>query len=343
VKLVLSFVARGQPELLDAQLAFHLNAGIDLVLAGDPGVEAGVTELLTAYEPTGRVRRVPAGPAVDDADLRTRMARLAAGELEADWLFDTEPGDFWLPRGESLQDVLVAIPPRYGVVQALVRVFLPRPVDGRPFFERMTARGATASTRDETKGNLEWALRPVYRAREDLVFGLDRETALDGRVPMRAWYPIELLRFPVRTPEQADRDLVLASARSRIEQASLEASRAGGLREGWQELVLTDDELARGIADETLVEDARLRDALHRLASARESTSPGAFSLESGLGLPAPTVVDDVAYAVECAAVREVDFEPLVARIGELEHRIAALEAGFWRRARRVVARLLRR
>ena len=38
-----------------------------------------------------------------------------------------------MPRGESIKDILVAIPPRYGIVQSLVRVFLPRPCDGESF------------------------------------------------------------------------------------------------------------------------------------------------------------------------------------------------------------------
>jgi hypothetical protein len=200
-------------------------------------------------------------------------------------------------------------------VQALVRDFLPSPEDGRPFFERMTVRRAVGAEGSES-GPLEAVLRPLYRARADVVIGVDREAALDGRVPLRAWYPVEVLRFPLGSSDE------------------------GGL--------LTDEQAETALQAGTLVRDERLREALGRLQAAGEARrSPGGYALpEEGvnrLGLRTPTVVDDVGYAVECAALKEVDFEPLLARIAELEQRIGTLEARFWPRVRRAVSRTLRR
>jgi hypothetical protein len=172
-------------------------------------------------------------------------------------------------------------------------------------------------------------------------------------VPLRAWYPIEVLRFPLRSREQAERRVAGRSgppdARSRIEQELLEDRRAAKVEERWAELLLGDEPLSHGITDDTLVVDERLRDALHsmELASPTKGGSPPRFILPSDgsghLSLPAPTVVDDVAYAAECAALREVDFEPLVARIAELEQRIGSLEARFWPRLLRALSRAVRR
>ncbi len=53
----------------------------------------------------------------------TELGRLAVAEYGADWVFAMAPDEFWWPRGESLKDVLAVIPPRYAVVQALVREF----------------------------------------------------------------------------------------------------------------------------------------------------------------------------------------------------------------------------
>ncbi len=58
-------------------------------------------------------------------DLSARLAGLAVTEHAADWVIDSGVNEFWWPRAESLKDALVAIPPRYTVVQALVRRFLP--------------------------------------------------------------------------------------------------------------------------------------------------------------------------------------------------------------------------
>jgi len=346
VILVLSLVVSDDADVLDAHIAYHLNAGVDLVLAAPLRPSEEVDEILGAYEREGFLRKIPAPEGADDARVRTSLARVAADEVGAEWLIDSGTDEFWLPRGESLKDVLAPIPPRYGLVQALVRVFLPRPDDGPAFYERMTVRRAPGSVDDEAMGRLEWALRPVYRVRPDLVLGLDREATLDGRVPLRAWYPIELLRFPLRTAEQAQRRAARERAtgiavRSKVEQALLEPEQGGPLQHRVGQLAVSDTELEEGLARGTLVEDTRLRDALRRIERDGPSRGFGLPTEGFALELHPPTIVEDVAYAVECAALREVDFEPLVARIAELEQRIGSLESRFWPRVRRAVSRLL--
>jgi hypothetical protein len=328
--IALSLVVRDEADVLDANLRYHLNAGVDVVLATDYESRDGSSEILESYARDGVLRRIPVSGACDDAAWRTRMAHVAVSELGVDWVIDAEADEFWLPRGESLKDVLAPIPQRYGVVQGLVRLFLPRPDADRPFVERMTVR-VSGSPGEEAMGRLDWALRPVYRARPQLVFGVRRESALDGLVPLRAWYPLEVLRFPLRSLAQAERRAAGRSGppepRSRREHQLL----ARGEDAAWADLVLDDEEVERGIAAGTQVRDERLREALERLA------------LTGRLELHVPTVVDDVAYAAECAAVREVDFEPLLARIAELEERIGTLEARFWPRILGALSRLVRR
>jgi hypothetical protein len=56
-----------------------------------------------------------------------------------------------------------------------------------------------------------------------------------------------------------------------------------------------------------------------------------------------PSIVDDSSYAVECAAVGEVDLVRLDTQIRNLELRIAELEARFWPTVRRMLRRLARR
>ena len=202
---------------------------------------------------------------------------------------------------------------------------------------------------DETMGRIDWALRPVVRARAAGALGLEREAALDGRVPLRAWYPIEVLRFPIRSIEQAERWVDGRSGRStprsRIELRVLDAHRQGRLRNSWDELVEQDEPAGEG--DSELVADTRLLEALRRLEHASGRDGNGGFALPRdavGLaGLRSPTVVDDAAYAGECAAVGEVDFDLLIARISALEERIGSLESGFWPRVVATLSRVRRR
>ena len=169
------------------------------------------------------------------------------------------------PRGASLTDVLDPIPTRYTAVQALVRVFFPRPATDSPFHERMTVRPSLLDVGAEPEP-LEWALRSVHRVRHDDI----AETG-DGRsVPLRAWYPIEVLRFPLRTPDQAAVLTRSASheSRSTLEEALL-ANPGGDASRRYGDMVVDDEAVQHGLDSGALVEDVRLRAISGRLAHTR--------------------------------------------------------------------------
>jgi Glycosyl transferase family 2 len=353
VRIVSILVARDDADVVDAHIAFHLNTGVDFVIAMDTGSEDGTTDILESYASGGYLRRITERGEGAESDWRTRMAQLAATEHGAEWLISTDPDEFWWPRGESLKDVLTAMPPRYGVIQALVRNFWPRGDDATFFAERMTLRPSLLGPLDGPREPLSQALRPVYRVDPHIAIEPGDGTGRGERVPLRAWYPIEVLRFPFRGLEQAQRFVAriatgAASPRSSLEEEAVAAYRDGGF-DHWYS-AFDDVGLADSAADDSTVTDERLRGALRLVTpaagssatgSGRKSATPG----EAGepLVLRPPDVVDDASYAGECAALREVDFEPLVARIAELEARIGWLEARFWPRVRRSLARVVRR
>jgi hypothetical protein len=322
VKLVSTLVvARDDDDVLDAHLRFHLNAGVDLALVAGGEHEASAS-ILEPYVRSGHVVQV-AGAAAE-------LARLAS-EHEADWILPADADEFWWPRGESLKDVLAAIPPRYEVVQGLVRVFLPSGGGDESFSESMTVRPSLLRSGERSAEPLEWALRPLYRA----VPGLSGAAGDERRIPLRAWYPIEVLRLPFRSIEQAERRLSAGSPRSSLEADAAEARRWGRLRE-WYAEVADGSLRADGLADGSLVEDVRLRDALRILATQEPGdTAP--------LVLTPPGVVDDASYAIECAAFGEVALAKLERQIRELEGRITWLEERFWPRVMRNVRRIVRR
>ena len=116
VKLVSVVVLRDDADILDAHLRFHLNAGVDLALVAEERTTTRVASVLEPY-----VER--AVTVVRRGEPRAELARVAVTEHGADWVLPADADEFWWPRGESLKDVLAAIPPRYEVVQGLVRVF----------------------------------------------------------------------------------------------------------------------------------------------------------------------------------------------------------------------------
>jgi hypothetical protein len=300
VKLVQTLVVRDEADVVDAQVAYHLNAGVDFVIAADHESRDATTEILAGYEREGYVRLLRVAGEMRESEWRTRMARLAATEHGADWVINSDAEEFWWPRAESLKDVLAPIPPRYTVVQALRRELVSRPVSDVSFF----ADGLTARRSAQVGRPGRAALLPVHRADPSVVVAEDRTVILERLVPLRAWYPIEVFDVPVGEAAPADD--------------------------------------SPGAA---LVEDARLRDALRALREAASATvSSRTFALPDDeathLSFRTPDIVEDAAYAVECAAVGEVDLPRLEQYIEELEQRVAWLEQRLWPRLLRRVARL---
>ena len=56
MKIVQTLVVRDEADVVDAQIAYHLNAGVDFVLATDHDSRDGTTEILESYERKGVLR-----------------------------------------------------------------------------------------------------------------------------------------------------------------------------------------------------------------------------------------------------------------------------------------------
>jgi hypothetical protein len=285
VKIALITLLGNDVEQLEMYFEFHRRAGVDVVVVGEKTLPAQAGEAIDRFAVEGFVKRV-------SGKSHTDLARVAVDEMGVDWVIPSTPEELWWPRGESLRDVLAVIPPRYRVVQALLRTFVdgPESLPGRKF-ESRTVRTSLLGPDGSGGAPPEQLLGPIYRAEPAMTIDDDDWTLGGRRVPLRAWYPVEVFRFPETAP-------------------------------------LSKDELDAGLAAGSLVVDLRYRDAL---------------AAQDASAFVVPTIVDDASYAVECAAVGEVDLVRLDEQIRELEHRIAELEARFWPTVRRRLRRLARR
>lgn len=160
MKLVLVSRLGTAADALEAHLDFHLAAGVDLI----------VVETDAPVRIADRFARDGAVEVVQGAAVTT------AGATAADWLIKGDVNEFWWPRGGTLKELLEAVAPRYGKVQALARRLVPVTDKAKPFSERMIHR--------LVHGNVE--RRYVRRA-----------SGAEGRLDaVRGWFPIEVLRFP---------------------------------------------------------------------------------------------------------------------------------------------------
>jgi hypothetical protein len=350
--LVMTLLARDEIDVIDSWLAFHLNAGVDLVIATDNRSEDGTSEVLEEYARSGHVHLIrEQGEDLRQNEWVTRMARLAATEYGADWVINSDADEFWWPRGASLSGVLAPVPPRYGTVGAFLRVFCPRPGDEH-FAERMTVRFSALAPINEP-GSLYKPIRKIiHRGHPGIQVTRGNHALVDSPFkPLRGWFPIECLHFPLRSVAQCAHKAELQGVAfekyvkrppTAYHADMYAALRGGRIADYYEALVVSDDELERGVAQGRLVVDTRLRDALRKLRAA----SSGAYvppERAPELRFPLPTLVDDAEYAVEAAVLGEADVVRLQRRLDELEGRLQSVEQRLPRRAYRKLARTAQR
>jgi hypothetical protein len=342
MKLVMTLLARDEADIVDANLAFHLNAGVDFVVAMDNLSQDGTTDILESYAKSGQLHLIKQDSEyLRQADWITQLGRMAATDFGADWVIHSDADEFWWPRGESLKDVLASIPARYGVVRALLRHFVPRPDDGNSFAERMTVRMSASSPINDPRSLYRPNLKIVHRADPNVKVSIGAQRLLDSPLaPLRGWYPIEFFHFPVRSVEQCERKyahqlVAPGQTPSPYYDNVRKLIDEGGAQAVYDSLVVDDDAMRRGLEDGTLVVDERLRDALRTV---REGAP---------LTFPRPSVVEEAAYAVDVAALGEADVVRLQRRLDTVEQRLLNVErrpgVRIERGLRRAAKRLLRR
>ena len=270
----MTLLCRDAADILEAQLAFHLNAGVDFVIATDHRSEDGTTEILEQHEREGHLHLIrEESEQFEQSRWVTRMARLAATDFGASWVLNSDSDEFWWPRGADLKDVLAAIPDRYGLIRGHWRTFPPRPDDGRFFAERMTVRLAPVAPINDPTTPWRPNAKVIHRAHPQVVVRKGNHS-VDGvpLQPLRGWSPVEVLHFPWRSPAHATQKATHFSAETMYHVLGLahEAQAAGDLDERYDAFVVDDDALERGLADGSLVEDTRVRDALRVLAGTGE-------------------------------------------------------------------------
>jgi hypothetical protein len=337
MRLVLTLVVRDEADIVEANIAFHLNAGVSFVVAMDNGSQDGTLDVLRAYEREGYLHLVrDPRPDLKRGGAQTALARRAATEFDADWVITADADQFYWPRVDSLDTILAAVPPRYGVLTAPRRVFVPRPAGDSFFAERMTLRVRPAAAIHDPVSLYRPQANAIHRAHGSVVVAPGNRGAwgVPGET-FRGWHPIEVLHFPLRSLEQCERKYVRARAdwlRNAVRARAVTAHAKGSFHDYYAQLVVDDETAVHGLASGALVEDTRLRDALRALRAV-DAAAPPSFSLPAAgtgatLRVAPPTLREEAEFAHDVAVLEEADTVRLRRALDELERRVATLERG---------------
>src|SRR5260370_24271760 len=98
-----------EEDIGEEQLRFHLEHGVDFVVAIDHRSSDGTTEILRRYERAGHLHLIcEDAEGVRQGAWVTRAARLAATDFASDWVINSDGDGFWFSRAGQLPDVLAA-------------------------------------------------------------------------------------------------------------------------------------------------------------------------------------------------------------------------------------------
>jgi hypothetical protein len=324
----MTLLVRDEADIIAEHLEYHLRAGVDFVIATDHRSRDGTTEILESYEQAGVLRLIR-----DDSEFarqsewQTRMARLASTDHEADWVINSDADEFWWPRGSSLKGVLNKVPASDGIVRGLVRNFAPRRAGSASFTERMTVRLAISAPINDPATPFRPVAKVAHRGHPAVVVrdGSHRVFGVPWGI-LDAWFPLEVLHFPLRSEEQCARKYRKTwtgwseNLRGDLARA-MQASAEGGQNPIWDRVALDESDIERGLADGSLVSDVRVRDAARLRREALLASEPDAESQRSAL----PTRAELDAHAFDVAVFEEAELIRYQRWADELDARVVRL------------------
>jgi hypothetical protein len=299
MKLAMALMVRDEADVIEDNLRFHRAQGVDFFIVLDNGSTDGTLKILESYEQAGILSVVSLrGSLLKVLRNGTTQIGRMAHEMGADWVIHNDADEFWWPvTGSNLKESLAAVPERFGMVLAPRTEFLPRPHGRGSFAERLLIREARFRRPPKTAHRAHpliqmWTTHPIdvwVNRGSSPRGGLVGKPALRTQpthveeneldLVLAPQFPIGVLHFPLRSFEQYRNKIEIAGDnrifdRSAEAREIREAYEAGRLEEVYENLILDEETVGRGLAEGWLVEDTEFRDYLLACPGLLEEAEP---------------------------------------------------------------------
>jgi glycosyl transferase family 2 len=339
VKLVMTLLVRDEADIINAQIAFHLHAGVDFVIATDNDSRDGTTEILESYARAGYLHLIrQPGDNMQQVEWVTRMAQMAATQFGADWVINSDADEFWCSHGAPMKTVLAQVPRRFATVRGIMRNFVPRSAEAEFFADRMDLRLVPGEATEQRHRVHPFHAQDkvLHRAHPSVRLSAGNHDARwDSSVDLRGFWHFEVLHFPMRSAEQC---VLKWRNYERYGYSGYDVLTDFDAWDYYEWLLVDNDARAQGLASGAFAIDNRLRDALQSIRAVDSTFVPPRES--DPLYLPSLTTSDSAALAADATASSERDaFVKAEGRLHELERRLAAVELSLPHRLHALVRR----
>jgi hypothetical protein len=200
MRLVMTLLVRDEQDVVADTLDYHLARGVDHVIVTDNHSIDGTRRIVEGYCRRGLATLIDE-PADDYAQSRwvTRMARMAATELGADWVINSDADEFWWPEDGELKGILERTPAETGALFVRRVNFLPLRTPPPCAVRAMVYRDVVSVNA------LGRALpgKVVHRAAADIDVGPGNHRAAAPSIgPTETTADLIIFHFPYRSYEQ---------------------------------------------------------------------------------------------------------------------------------------------
>ena len=280
MRLVMTLLCRDEVDIIANTIRFHLDHGVDHLIITDNGSVDGTLETLQGFLPSGKMTLIQE-PRHDhnQAVWVTRMARMAATELNADWLIHGDADEFWWPACGNLKAELQCVPAEWDAVHIERRNFLPPPqrsdsAESAPFYKLQLIR----ERQSLNSQGLPLPGKVCHRAHPEAeVSDGNHSVSIAGEfVHAPLAKDIEILHFPTRSYDQFARKIrqgteaLMRNTRIAVEVGSTwrhvyeEYLQQGRLEDYYHKLQLCQQDRETLLSTGALIVDDRLFRALQR-------------------------------------------------------------------------------
>lgn len=275
-RIVMTLLCRDEEDIIGYNIAYHLEQGVDFVIATDNASQDRTSEVLERFARRGKLHLIHEPSYThDQAVWVTRMARMAAEKFDADWVINNDADEFWVSRTGTVRAALEAMPPHAECLAVPRFDMVPARTPHARFFDAMVMR----LTSGKTVNGLRSPPKACHRAYADVSVadGNHHVNRKGERMVERSDHALEIVHYPLRSLAQIERKVrqgveaveanprLPPSAHSHWRRLYHDYFVHGRLGEYYNERAPAAEQIVAGLADGTFAEDTRIRDALRRI------------------------------------------------------------------------------